>query len=90
MFAGSDRGGERAAAIYALAETAKLNGVDRRLGWPTSSLVFPTIRPSGSRTCCPGVGQHHPTSTMLPDRLRQRQPLRPSPVAYFEKSAFAL
>jgi transposase len=27
-FAGSDRGGERAAAIYTLVETAKLNGVD--------------------------------------------------------------
>lgn len=27
-FAGSDRGGERAAAIYTLMETAKLNGVD--------------------------------------------------------------
>ncbi len=27
-FAGSDRGGERAAAIYSLIETAKLNGVD--------------------------------------------------------------
>jgi hypothetical protein len=28
LFAGSDRGGERAAAIYTLIETAKLNGVD--------------------------------------------------------------
>ena len=27
-FAGSDRGGERAAAIYTLIETAKLNGLD--------------------------------------------------------------
>ena len=27
-FAGSDRGGERAAAIYTLVETCKLNGVD--------------------------------------------------------------
>src|SRR5437879_2902949 len=29
-FAGSDKGGERAAAIYTLIETAKLNGVDPR------------------------------------------------------------
>jgi hypothetical protein len=29
MFAGSDRGGERAAAIYSLIGTAKLNGVNR-------------------------------------------------------------
>ncbi len=28
LFAGSDRGGERAAAIYTLIATAKLNGVD--------------------------------------------------------------
>ena len=29
-FAGSDRGGERAAAIYTLIETCKMNGVDPR------------------------------------------------------------
>lgn len=28
LFAGSDAGGERAAAIYSLIETAKLNGID--------------------------------------------------------------
>src|SRR5499427_6123625 len=28
LFAGSDRGGERAAAIYSLIGTAKLNGID--------------------------------------------------------------
>ena len=28
LFAGSDKGGERAAAIYSLIETAKLNGLD--------------------------------------------------------------
>jgi transposase len=28
MFAGSDRGGQRAAAMYSLIVTAKLNGVD--------------------------------------------------------------
>ena len=30
LFAGSDRGGERAAAMYTLIATAKLNGVDPR------------------------------------------------------------
>ena len=30
LFAGSDRGGERAAAIYTLIVTAKLNGIDPR------------------------------------------------------------
>jgi transposase len=28
LFAGSDAGGERAAAVYTLIETAKLNGLD--------------------------------------------------------------
>jgi transposase len=28
LFAGSDRGGERAAAMFSLIETAKLNGID--------------------------------------------------------------
>jgi IS66 C-terminal element len=28
LFAGSDAGGDRAAAIYSLIETAKLNGID--------------------------------------------------------------
>ena len=28
LFAGSDAGGERAAAMYSLIETAKLNGID--------------------------------------------------------------
>ena len=28
LFAGSDNGGERAAAIYSLIETCKLNGID--------------------------------------------------------------
>jgi len=30
LFAGSDRGGERAAAIYSLIVTAKLNNIDPR------------------------------------------------------------
>ena len=30
LFAGSDRGGDRAAAMYSLINTAKLNGVDPR------------------------------------------------------------
>jgi len=37
-FAGSDRGGERAAAIYTLIETCKLNGVDPQ-AWLTDVLA---------------------------------------------------
>jgi transposase len=35
LFAGSDRGGERAAAMYILSATAKLNGLDPQAGSPT-------------------------------------------------------
>ena len=38
LFAGSDRGGERAAAAYTLIETAKLNGVDPQ-AWLTDVLA---------------------------------------------------
>ncbi len=37
LFAGSDRGGERAAAIYSLIATAKLNGVEPQ-AWLTDVL----------------------------------------------------
>lgn len=38
LFAGSDRGGERAAAAYTLIETAKLNNVDPQ-AWLTDVLT---------------------------------------------------
>ena len=37
LIAGSDRGGERAAVMYTLIGTAKLNDVDPKPGAPTSS-----------------------------------------------------
>ena len=56
-FAGSDRGGERAAAIYTLIETAKLNDIDPQ-AWLADMLArLPTIPPSGSTTSCPGTGR---------------------------------
>jgi hypothetical protein len=38
MFAGSDQGGHRAASIYSLVETAKLNGVDPE-AWLTDTIA---------------------------------------------------
>jgi hypothetical protein len=38
LFACSDKGGERAAAMYSLIQTAKLNGVDPR-AWLTDVLA---------------------------------------------------
>ena len=37
LFAGSQAGGERAAVIYSVIETAKLNASSRKLTWPMSS-----------------------------------------------------
>ena len=55
-FAGSDEGGRRAAAIYTLIDTAKLNGVDPQ-AWLADVLArLPTIPPGASRSCCPGTG----------------------------------
>jgi len=44
-FAGSDRGGERAAAIYTLIETAKLNDIDPQ-AWLTDVLACISDHPA--------------------------------------------
>jgi transposase len=43
LFAGSDRGGQRAAFLYSLIVTAKLNNVDPKPGSPTCSPASPDI-----------------------------------------------
>src|SRR6185503_5350895 len=56
LFAGSDRGGQRAAAIYSLIVTAKLNDVDPQ-AWLADVLArIAGIRPTGSMSCCRGIG----------------------------------
>lgn len=57
-FCGSDRGGERAASIYTLIATAKLNDIilDSRRGWQTCCVGSTTIPPAGSTRFCPGTG----------------------------------
>jgi transposase len=45
LFAGSDRGGERAAAIYSLIVTAKLNDIDQR-AWLADVLARITDHPA--------------------------------------------
>jgi hypothetical protein len=44
LFCGSDRGGQRAAIIYTLLQTAKLNDVDPQAGSPMSSPASPINR----------------------------------------------
>jgi transposase len=58
-FAGSDRGGERAAAIYTLIETCRINGVDPR-AWLADVLRLQATQPAGLRNSCPGAGKSRP------------------------------
>jgi transposase len=51
LFAGSDRGAERAAALYSLIESAKLNGLKRR---ERRSVARPSSRAGGRRGAGPG------------------------------------
>ena len=57
LFLGSDTGGQRAAAIYTVAETAKLNGLDPTSP-PSSTASREDTRPAGSTNCCPGTSRN--------------------------------
>jgi hypothetical protein len=87
LFAGSDRGGERAAALYSLIVTAKLNDVDPQAWladvWPG----LPSTRPATSMNCCHGIGgrdrprkakppDHGGDQHRLHDQLRRQSPRR--------------
>lgn len=54
-FAGSDRGSQRAAAIYTLTETGKLNGVDPQAYLADVLARLPDYRPVASLISCPGT-----------------------------------
>ncbi|WP_200940993.1 IS66 family transposase [Devosia sp. Leaf420] len=43
LFAGSDRGGQRATFIYSLIVNAKLDDVNRKLGTPVFRAILPNI-----------------------------------------------
>jgi hypothetical protein len=77
-FAGSDEGGRRAAAVYTLVATAKLNAVDPQT-WLADILVgCQIIRPSASTNFCPGIGGRRHASLTLPEppaRPRQHDPM---------------
>lgn len=70
LFAGSDRGGERAASIYTLIATAKLNDVDPQAGSKTCCAASPITPPAASPTSCPGTG-NRPSPPPQPE---QQQP----------------
>jgi Transposase IS66 family len=66
-FAGSDVGGHRAAALYTLIETCKLNEIDPPPGWLTFWRGCQSIRPSALTNSCPGPGKRRAVSRSLPD-----------------------
>jgi hypothetical protein len=58
LFAGSDSGGERAAVVYSLVETCKLNGIDPEAGSTDaydSYTCARTYQTSGRRDISSGV-----------------------------------
>ena len=60
LFCGSDRGGRRAAAMYSLIVTAKMNGVDPQ-AWLADVLSRIAAHPAiGWTSCCPGTGRRNP------------------------------
>ncbi len=65
LFCGSDRGGQRAAILYGLITTAKLNNVDPRRGSPTCWRASPTCRGTACLNFSPGTGNQ-------PDRAVHR------------------
>ena len=53
LFLGSEAGGERAAVLYTVLETAKLNGLNPKPISPMSSTAWPRgIRSTASASCC--------------------------------------
>ena len=57
LFAGSDAGGERAAAIYSLIGSAKLNGLDPEayLRQMLTRIADHPINSTASTNCCLGI-----------------------------------
>jgi hypothetical protein len=86
-FAGSDEGGRRAAAVYTLIHTARINDVDLTPGSLTSSPACRITPLSALTSFCPGIGSASAYKRSLLN-LRQiahpRNPIsrRPSPDAY--------
>ena len=56
-FAGSDEGGRRAAALYTLIETAKLNAIDPRAWLADVIARLPATRPAASTNSRRGTGR---------------------------------
>jgi len=74
LFAGSDRGGERAAAIYSLIVAARLNDVDPRARLADVLRRIGDHPPQGCRNCCPGTGARKSRPSQQPDHRQRHSP----------------
>ncbi len=73
LFCGSDRGGQRAAVMYSLIVTAKMNGVDPQL-WLADVLARIAAHPAHRwMSCCPGTGPRRTRRSLLKPRDDARQ-----------------
>src|SRR4051812_42304320 len=82
LFCGSDRGGERAAVMYSLIVTAKMNDVDPQ-AWLADVLDRIAEHPSkGSTNSCHGIGAP-PSGTLIKPPEPKMTRARSSPDAYF-------
>jgi hypothetical protein len=77
-FAGSDEGGRRAAAIYTLIATAKLNNVDPQ-AWLADVLArLPDHPAKRIHELCPGIGAHRISPLRRLDRaIHPSKPAHP-------------
>jgi len=57
LFAGSDRGGQRAAAMYSIIVTAKMNDVDPQAWLADVLTASPNTRLTSSTNSCRGIGK---------------------------------
>ena len=86
LFCRSDRGGQRAAAMYSLIITAKMNDVDPR-AWLADVLARIATHPTGSPSFSRGTGRPAAPTKPWPrppdaEAPAQRSCLRPTPDAY--------
>ncbi|MCK1597570.1 transposase domain-containing protein [Bradyrhizobium sp. 164] len=64
-FAGSDEGSRRAAAIYSLLATAKLNDIDPQAWLADVWRAYRITPPSALTNCCLGIGSLEASSRCL-------------------------
>ena len=76
LFAGADSGGERAAAIYSLIGTAKLNGIDPEawLRHVLANIADPPVNRVDEFLPWHFPGEHHVTSPPAADITRPPSP----------------